>query len=74
MQWNKYFYRYGAVSLGVSKQMGAILKLLNDPTPNVRDTAFNTILEIYRHVGEKLRINLQKKSIINPHKYVKFNI
>lgn len=29
----------------------------------VRDTAINTLVEIYRHVGEKVRIDLGKKGI-----------
>lgn len=29
----------------------------------VRDRAINTLVEIYRHVGEKVRIDLAKKGI-----------
>jgi CLIP-associating protein 1/2 len=37
------------------------VKLLGDPMSAVRDTAFNTLVEMYRHVGDRLRIDLQKK-------------
>jgi len=39
----------------------SIVKCLSDPTPAVRDAAFSTLVEIYRHVGEKVRIDLEKR-------------
>jgi len=55
--------RFGASSLVISKQMPAICKLLSDPTSKVRDTAVNTIVEVYRHVGEKVRSDLGRRGI-----------
>ncbi|XP_069703536.1 CLIP-associating protein 1 isoform X4 [Periplaneta americana] len=52
---------HGAQSLSVSRLVPSIVKLLSDPMSIVRDTAFNTLVEVYRHVGDRLRIDLQKK-------------
>ena len=41
--------------------MPSIVKCLSDPTPAVRDNAFQTLVEIYRHVGEKVRADLEKR-------------
>lgn len=52
---------YGASVLLVSKLVPQIVKLLSDPNASVRCTAFDTICDLYKHVGEKLRCDLQKK-------------
>eukprot|EP00795_Rhopilema_esculentum_P014391 gene14391-5442_t len=54
---------FGASSLTISKQMPAICKLLSDPTSKVRDAAVSTIVEVYRHVGEKVRSDLSRRGI-----------
>jgi CLIP-associating protein 1/2 len=46
----------------------SIVKCLSDPTPAVRDTAFQTLVEIYRHVGEKVRADLEKRGNVPPAK------
>lgn len=48
--------------------MPSIVKCLSDPTPAVRDTAFHTLVEIYRHVGEKVRVDLEKRGNVPPAK------
>lgn len=40
-----------------------IVVLLSDPTANVRDAAFQTLIEIYKHVGDRFRQDLRKKEI-----------
>lgn len=40
-----------------------IVILLGDPTVTVRDAAFQTLIEIYKHVGDRLRQDLRKKEI-----------
>lgn len=40
-----------------------IVILLGDPTVAVRDAAFQTLVEIYKHVGDRLRQDLRKKEI-----------
>uniref|UniRef100_A0A673JEZ2 CLIP-associating protein 1-like n=1 Tax=Sinocyclocheilus rhinocerous TaxID=307959 RepID=A0A673JEZ2_9TELE len=49
---------YGAQGLTLSKIVPHICNLLGDPTSQVRDAAMNCLVEIYRHVGEKVRIDL----------------
>lgn len=53
--------RYGAHSLLLSKLMPAIVKLLSDPHSQVRDTAVSTLIEIYKHVGDRVQHDLSKK-------------
>ena len=62
-------YRYGAQSLIVSRFLHHIVSLYSDPTAPVRDAASSTLVEIYRHVGDRVRVDLQKKHNIPPAKY-----
>ncbi|XP_046398503.1 CLIP-associating protein 1-A isoform X2 [Ischnura elegans] len=52
---------YGAHSIAVSRVVPHIVRLLGDPTSSVRDAAFNTLVITYRHVGDRLRLDLQRK-------------
>uniref|UniRef100_W4VRQ5 Putative microtubule associated-protein orbit n=1 Tax=Corethrella appendiculata TaxID=1370023 RepID=W4VRQ5_9DIPT len=54
---------YGTQSLSVKNFIQPIVILLGDPTPTVRDAAIQTLVEIYKHVGDKLRIDLRKKEV-----------
>ncbi|XP_051564143.1 CLIP-associating protein 1-like [Myxocyprinus asiaticus] len=54
---------YGAQGLTLSKIVPHICNLLGDPTSQVRDAAMNCLVEIYRHVGEKVRVDLSKKGL-----------
>ncbi|XP_030763283.1 CLIP-associating protein 1-A isoform X3 [Sitophilus oryzae] len=55
---------HGAHSLTLSKFIPDIVNLLSDPTSSVRDTAFSTLVDLYKHVGEKLRVDLQKRNLV----------
>lgn len=59
---------HGVQSLLVSRLIPSIVKSLSDPMSTVRDAAFNTLVEIYRHVGERLRQDLNKKHPVPPSK------
>uniref|UniRef100_A0AAY4DU00 TOG domain-containing protein n=1 Tax=Denticeps clupeoides TaxID=299321 RepID=A0AAY4DU00_9TELE len=54
---------YGAQGLTLSKIVPHICNLLGDPTSQVRDGAMNCLVEIYRHVGERVRMDLSKKGL-----------
>ncbi|XP_078396243.1 CLIP-associating protein 2 isoform X11 [Cetorhinus maximus] len=54
---------YGAQPLTLSKIVPHICNLLGDPNSQVRDTAMSAMVEIYRHVGEKVRADLSKKGV-----------
>ncbi|XP_041119933.1 CLIP-associating protein 1-B-like isoform X15 [Polyodon spathula] len=54
---------YGAQGLTLSKIVPHICNLLSDPTSQVRDGAMNCLVEIYRHVGERVRSDLSKKGL-----------
>ncbi|KAJ7375750.1 CLIP-associating protein 1, partial [Desmophyllum pertusum] len=54
---------FGPTALTISKFVPHICKLLGDPNSQVRDSAINSLVEIYRHVGEKVRVDLSKKGI-----------
>ncbi|XP_066957419.1 CLIP-associating protein 1 isoform X20 [Macrobrachium rosenbergii] len=59
---------HGAGSITVSRLVPHIVKLLSDPTAPVRDCAFNTLVECYKHYGDRLRADLSKKHNIPPAK------
>ncbi|XP_038575582.1 CLIP-associating protein 1a isoform X9 [Micropterus salmoides] len=54
---------YGAHGLTLSKIVPHICNLLGDPTSQVRDGAMGCLVEIYRHVGERVRMDLTKKGL-----------
>ncbi|XP_072326405.1 CLIP-associating protein 1a isoform X5 [Scyliorhinus torazame] len=54
---------YGAHSLTLSKIVPHICNLLGDPNSQVRDAAINSLVEIYKHVGERVRADLHKKGL-----------
>ncbi|XP_044072586.1 CLIP-associating protein 1a isoform X35 [Siniperca chuatsi] len=54
---------YGAHGLTLSKIVPHICNLLGDPTSQVRDGAMGCLVEIYRHVGERVRMDLSKKGL-----------
>ncbi|CAH1773836.1 unnamed protein product, partial [Owenia fusiformis] len=54
---------YGAKSLTLSKIVPSICKCLEDQSGPVRDAATAALVEIYRHVGERVRNDLSKKEI-----------
>ncbi|XP_041925913.1 CLIP-associating protein 1a isoform X34 [Alosa sapidissima] len=54
---------YGAQALTLSKIVPHICSLLGDPTSQVRDAAMSCLVEIYRHVGERVRTDLTKKGL-----------
>ncbi|XP_019888985.1 CLIP-associating protein 1-A isoform X4 [Ooceraea biroi] len=52
---------HGADEMALSGAIPSIVKLLSDPSEKVRETSLNTLADIYRHVGERLRVDLQRK-------------
>ncbi|XP_035030592.2 CLIP-associating protein 1a isoform X31 [Hippoglossus stenolepis] len=54
---------YGAQGLTLSKIVPHICNLLGDPTSQVRDGAMNSLVAIYKHVGERVRMDLSKKGL-----------
>ncbi|XP_033182220.1 CLIP-associating protein 1-B-like isoform X10 [Anabas testudineus] len=54
---------FGSQSLTLSKIVPHICSLLGDPTSQVRDGAMSCLVEIYRHVGERVRMDLGKKGL-----------
>ncbi|XP_013376524.1 PREDICTED: CLIP-associating protein 1 isoform X4 [Chinchilla lanigera] len=53
----------GAHTLTLNKIVPHICNLLGDPNSQVRDAAINSLVEIYRHVGEPVRTDLSKKGL-----------
>ncbi|XP_054909036.1 CLIP-associating protein 1a isoform X8 [Poeciliopsis prolifica] len=53
----------GAQGLTLSKIVPHICSLLGDPVAQVRDGAMSCLVEIYRHVGERVRLDLSKKGL-----------
>ncbi|XP_069862632.1 CLIP-associating protein 2 isoform X23 [Dipodomys merriami] len=54
---------FGAQSLLINKLVPHLCVLFGDCNSQVRSAALSAIVEIYRHVGEKLRIDLYKRGI-----------
>ncbi|XP_037591975.1 CLIP-associating protein 2 isoform X23 [Cebus imitator] len=67
---NKFFlffsqiiFSFGAQPLVISKLVPHLCILFGDSNSQVRDAAISAIVEIYRHVGEKVRMDLYKRGI-----------
>ncbi|XP_051057719.1 CLIP-associating protein 2 isoform X29 [Phodopus roborovskii] len=54
---------FGAQPLVISKLVPHLCILFGDSNSQVRNAAISAVVEIYRHVGEKLRIDLSKRDI-----------
>ncbi|NWW86596.1 CLAP2 protein, partial [Rhynochetos jubatus] len=54
---------YGAQPLILSKLVPHLCTALGDSNSQVRDAAILAIVEVYRHVGEKVRVDLTKRGI-----------
>lgn len=54
---------YGTQSLSLKAYIQPIVILLSDPTSTVRDAAIQTLVEVYKHVGDRLRVDLRKKDV-----------
>ncbi|XP_026473636.1 CLIP-associating protein isoform X3 [Ctenocephalides felis] len=57
---------HGSQALSLKTFIPCIMSLLSDPNSAVRDASINTLVEIYKHVGERLRVDLRKKDIPAP--------
>ncbi|KFP69584.1 CLIP-associating protein 1, partial [Acanthisitta chloris] len=54
---------YGAQPLSLSKLVPHLCTAFGDSNSQVRDAAILAIVEVYRHVGDKVRIDLTKRGI-----------
>ncbi|XP_031446274.1 CLIP-associating protein 2 isoform X15 [Phasianus colchicus] len=54
---------YGAQALSLSKLVPHLCAAFGDSNSQVRDAAILAIVEVYRHVGEKVRLDLTKRGI-----------
>ncbi|CAF1611909.1 unnamed protein product, partial [Adineta ricciae] len=54
---------FGASTIQLSKLVPLISKLISDSNGAVRQQAVDTLVEIYRHVGEKVRSDIAKRDI-----------
>ncbi|KAM5313833.1 CLIP-associating protein 2 isoform 18-T18 [Glossophaga mutica] len=54
---------FGAQPLVLSKLVPHLCVLFGDSSSQVRDAAILAIVEIYRHVGEKVRVDLSKRGV-----------
>ncbi|XP_071041117.1 CLIP-associating protein 1 isoform X36 [Parasteatoda tepidariorum] len=59
---------FGSSAIVISRLMPSLVKLLGDPNSQVRDTAMQTLVHVYKHVGERLRHDLSKRAGIPPPK------
>ncbi|XP_034103036.1 CLIP-associating protein [Drosophila albomicans] len=53
-------HEYGTQQLSVRVYIAPVCALLGDPTVNVRESAIQTLVEIYKHVGDRLRPDLRR--------------
>ncbi|CAF2342388.1 unnamed protein product [Rotaria sp. Silwood2] len=54
---------FGASTIQLNKLVPLICKLVSDSNGTVRQQAIDTLVEIYRHVGEKVRGDIAKRDI-----------
>lgn len=59
------FGSFGSGQISVSKFVGKICDLLSDANAQVRVAAVNCLVEIYQHVGVKVRMDLTKRGLPN---------
>ncbi|TSK31383.1 CLIP-associating protein 2 [Bagarius yarrelli] len=54
---------YGAQPLSLSKFVPHLCTLTGDQNPQVREAAVTALVEVYRHVGERVRADLGKRGL-----------
>ncbi|KAM9738543.1 CLIP-associating protein 2 isoform 6-T6 [Menidia menidia] len=54
---------FGAQSLGLSKLVPHLCSLSGDQNPQVREASITTLVDVYRHIGEKVRVDLGKRGL-----------
>uniref|UniRef100_A0AAQ4PB45 Cytoplasmic linker associated protein 2 n=1 Tax=Gasterosteus aculeatus aculeatus TaxID=481459 RepID=A0AAQ4PB45_GASAC len=54
---------YGAQSLSLSKLVPHLCSLTGDQNPQVREASIATLVDVYRHVGERVRADLGKRGL-----------
>ncbi|KAF7664911.1 hypothetical protein LDENG_00160810 [Lucifuga dentata] len=54
---------YGAQSLSLSKIVPHLCSLTGDQNPQVREASITTLVDVYRHVGERVRADLAKRGL-----------
>ncbi|CAL1584604.1 unnamed protein product [Knipowitschia caucasica] len=54
---------YGSNALSFSKLVPYLCTLTGDQNPQVREASITTLVDIYRHVGEKVRLDLAKRGL-----------
>ncbi|XP_044028197.1 CLIP-associating protein 2 isoform X41 [Siniperca chuatsi] len=54
---------YGAQSLSLSKLVPHLCSLTGDQNPQVREASITALVDVYRHVGERVRADLGKRGL-----------
>ncbi|XP_078146604.1 CLIP-associating protein 2 isoform X6 [Centroberyx gerrardi] len=54
---------YGAQPLSLSKIVPHLCTLTGDQNPQVREASITTLVDVYRHVGERVRADLGKRGL-----------
>ncbi|XP_056277908.1 CLIP-associating protein 2 isoform X3 [Pseudoliparis swirei] len=54
---------YGAQPLSLSKLVPHLCSLTGDQNPQVREASIATLVDVYRHVGEKVRADLGRRGL-----------
>ncbi|XP_013861187.1 CLIP-associating protein 2 isoform X29 [Austrofundulus limnaeus] len=54
---------YGAQPLSLSKLVPHLCTLTGDQNPQVREASITTLVDVYRHVGERVRADLGKRGL-----------
>ncbi|XP_055368651.1 CLIP-associating protein 2 isoform X31 [Betta splendens] len=54
---------YGAQPLSLSKLVPHLCSLTGDQNPQVREASITTLVDVYRHVGERVRADLSKRGL-----------
>ncbi|XP_028254538.1 CLIP-associating protein 2 isoform X19 [Parambassis ranga] len=54
---------YGAHTLSLSKIVPYLCTLTGDQNPQVREASVTTLVDVYRHVGERVRADLGKRGL-----------
>ncbi|CAH0716796.1 unnamed protein product, partial [Brenthis ino] len=57
-------HSHGAAELQLRAAVPNLAALVGDPSAAVRDAALQLLVDVYRHVGERLRQDLKKKELV----------
>ena len=55
--------KFGVGNLQMNKMVTYVVKLSTDVNQSIKDASFECLVEMYKHMGDRLRVDLKKRQL-----------